>query len=170
MNTLFILLRLIHILFGVFWVGTTLFFVLFFNPVVRAAGSAGGAVMGRLSTTRFSTLMAISAFLTVAAGTIMYAIDSNGFQWNWISSPTGISLTIGSLAGIAAFLEGLMLQKPAIARLSAIHKEIQEAGGQPSAEELQEMQSLQKKLGKVSLRGAMMMVISVIGMSIAFNL
>jgi uncharacterized membrane protein len=170
MNTLFILLRLIHILFGVFWVGTTLFFVLFFNPVVRAAGPAGGAVMGRLSTTRFSTLMAISAFLTVAAGTIMYVIDSNGFQWAWIISPAGMSLTIGSLAGIAAFLEGLMLQKPAITRLSTIQQEIQAAGGQPSQDHLTEMDALQKKMGKVSLRGAIMMVISVIGMSIAFNL
>jgi uncharacterized membrane protein len=33
-----IILRLIHILSGIFWVGTAFFFVLFFEPTIKAAG------------------------------------------------------------------------------------------------------------------------------------
>jgi len=49
MDISMLILRVIHILLGIFWVGTALFFVLFFEPTIRAAGPAGGAVMGRLA-------------------------------------------------------------------------------------------------------------------------
>ena len=46
MNIYMIILRLIHILAGIFWVGTAFFFVLFFEPTLKTSGPAGGTVMG----------------------------------------------------------------------------------------------------------------------------
>ena len=87
MDITMLVLRSIHILSGIFWVGTALFFVLFFDPTIKAAGPAGSTVMGRLTLTRFPMVMALSSILTVVIGFIMYWIDSQGFQFDWITSP-----------------------------------------------------------------------------------
>jgi uncharacterized membrane protein len=170
MNMTMLILRAIHILFGIFWVGTTFFFVLFFEPTIKAAGPAGGTVMGRLALTRFPLQMAVSSILTVGIGVVMYLIDSHGFQVNWISTPPGIAMTIGSLAGIVAFLLGLIVQTPTSARMAALQKEIQGAGGPPTPAQLDEMRVLQEKITNASRWGAVLMVIAVLGMAMAREL
>ena len=40
MNAEFVILRLLHILFGVFWTGTALFMAVILEPRLRALGSA----------------------------------------------------------------------------------------------------------------------------------
>lgn len=170
MDIYMIILRTIHILAGIFWVGTTFFFVLFFEPTLKAAGPAGGTVMGRLTLTRFPMMMAVSSILTVVIGFLMYWIDSGGFQINWISTPSGITMTIGSLAGILAFLLGLTVQMPASARIAALQKEIQAAGGPPTSSQMTEMHILQDRISNASRWGAILMVIAVLGMAIAREL
>ena len=170
MNILMIFLRSFHIVAGIFWVGTAFFFVLFLEPTLKAAGPAGGTVMGRLTLTKFPLLMAVSSILTVGIGLVMYLIDSQGLQIGWIASPPGITMTIGSLAGIAAFIEGLIVQVPASNRLAALQKEILAAGGQPTPAQMGEMQMVQEKITKASRLGAVLMVIAVLGMATAREL
>jgi uncharacterized membrane protein len=165
-----IILRLIHIFFGTFWVGTAFFFVLFFEPTITAAGPAGGTVMGRLTLTRFPMVMASSSILTVAAGFLMYLTDSGGFQINWISTPAGVTMTIGSVAGIIAFLFGLIVQIPASARMAVLQKEIQAAGGPPTPSQMEEMHVLVDRISNASRWGAVLMVIAVLGMAMAREL
>jgi uncharacterized membrane protein len=167
MGIFMILLRTIHILSGIFWVGTAFFFVLFFEPTIKAAGPAGGTVMGRLTLTQFPMVMALSSILTVAAGVLLYLIDSGGFQINWISTPSGVTMTIGSVAGIIAFLMGLTIQMPASARMAALQKEIQAAGGPPTPSQIEEMHVLQDKISNATRWEAALMVIAVLGMTIA---
>jgi uncharacterized membrane protein len=170
MDILMIILRSIHILAGIFWVGTAFFFVLFLEPTLKAAGPAGGTVMGRLILTRFPMVMALSSILTVVIGFVMYLIDSGGFQLGWIFTPAGITMTIGSVAGILAFLEGLSVQNPASIRMAALQKEIQAAGGQPKPSQMEEMNVLQERISSASRWGAVLMVIAVLGMAMAREL
>ena len=164
------ILRTIHILFGIFWVGTTFFFVLFFDPIIKASGPAGGTVMGRLTLTRFNVLMAVSSILTVVVGFVMYVIDSDGLQITWITTPPGVTLLLGSLAGILASLVGFTIQMPTGARMTALQKEIQAAGGAPAPAHLQEMQVLQTRITNATRWGAVLMVIAVLGMAVAREL
>jgi uncharacterized membrane protein len=165
-----IILRLVHILSGTFWVGTLFFFVLFFEPTIRAAGPAGGTVMGRLALTRFPVVMSLSSIFTVTAGFLLYISESSGFQLEWISTPAGITMTIGSLAGILAFLLGGFVQMPASARMAAIQKEIQASGNPPTASQLKELQDIQARVTRATRWGAVFMVIAVLGMAIAREL
>lgn len=165
-----IIMRLIHILSGIFWVGTAFFFVLFFEPTIKAAGSAGGTVMGRLTLTRFPIVMALSSILTVAAGFFLYLRDSGGFQNDWISTPSGITITLGSVAGILAFLLGLIVEMPTTARIAAIQKEIQASGNPPNPSQIEELHALQERMSNASRCGAVVMVIAVLGMTIAREL
>jgi uncharacterized membrane protein len=170
MDIFMMILRIIHILSGIFWAGTAFFFVLFFEPTIKAAGPAGGTVMGRLTLTRFPMVMALSSILTVVAGFLMYWLDSGGFQVNWISTPPGVAMTIGSLAGILAFLLGGAVQMPASARMAVLQKEIQTAGGTPAPSQMEEMRVLQERISNASRRGAALMTIAVLGMAMAREL
>jgi uncharacterized membrane protein len=170
MDISMLILRSIHILFGIFWVGTALFFVLFFDPTIKAAGPAGGMVMGRLILTRFPLMMALSSILTVGIGFLMYFFDSHGFQFNWISTPPGIALTIGSVAGILAFLLGLTVEMPTTNRMAAIQKEIQTVGQPTSPAQMEELHALQERMTIASRWAAVLMVIAVLGMTMAREL
>ncbi len=170
MNVYMIILRLIHIFSGIFWVGTAFFFVLFFEPTLKASGPAGGTVMGRLTLTRFPIVMALSSILVVATGFLLYWTDSGGLKINWISTAPGVTMTIGSVAGILAFLLGLIVQMPASARMAALQKEIQAAGGPPTPSQMAEMHVLTEKISNASRWGAVLMVIAVFGMAMAREL
>lgn len=165
MDFTMLVLRSIHILSGIFWVGTALFFVLFFDSTIKAAGPAGGTVMGRLTLTRFPMVMALSSILTVAIGFIMYWIDSRGFHFDWITSPPGIALTIGSVAGILAFLLGLTVEMPTTNRIAVIQKEMKAAGSLPTPSQIEELNVLQERMSVASRWGTVLMVIAVLGMS-----
>ena len=79
-------------------------------------------------------------------------------------------MTIGSVAGILAFLEGLMVQMPSANRMAALQKEILAAGGAPSPAQMEEMHVLQEKISHASRLGALLMLVAVLGMAMAREL
>ena len=74
MDATIILLRVIHILSGVFWAGATFFLVGFLQPVVAASGPEGGRLMQRLtSQKRFQMAMPVAAGLAVIGAVVNFA-------------------------------------------------------------------------------------------------
>ena len=65
MDEWMILLRIVHIGFGVFWAGTIFFFVLLLEPSLRGAGPAAGPVMGGLIARGYLTILPAAAALTI---------------------------------------------------------------------------------------------------------
>ncbi len=167
MDVLMLLLRLIHMFAGVLWVGTAFFFILFLEPTIEAAGADGGKFMQRLMQTRLAVTLSIASTLVVVSGLIMYWVASGGLQAAWIGSRAGIGLTIGGVAGVLAFVIGLLVQGPASARIAAVQKEIQAAGGPPSPAQMAAIGAQQKRISDGSRWGAVLMVIALIGMAIA---
>ena len=65
MTTLIILLRIIHIFGGAFWIGVGLFNIGFLIPTIKATGPEGQKVMQHLTQkTRFQTMVYTAATLT----------------------------------------------------------------------------------------------------------
>src|SRR2546428_4872640 len=96
-----ILLRVIHILSGVFWAGATFFLVGFLQPVVAASGPEGGRLMQRLtSQKRFQMAMPVAAGLTILSGLALYGRVSAGVQIAWTTSGTGLVLAGSSGAAV----------------------------------------------------------------------
>ena len=167
MDSLMVVMRLVHIFSGVFWVGVTLFMVSFLEPTIEATGEAGKKFMQHLSTrTRFSSAMAVVAVLTVVSGFIMYWRLS-GFRLGWVSSGYGLFLTIGSIAGIIAFFSGFLIQSRSINQLKVVGAQIQASGGPPSAEQIDEMSVLSERISKGGVISAILMSIALVGMSLA---
>ena len=166
--TLIVLLRIIHILAGVFWAGAAFVLAGFLEPNARALGPEGSKFMQRLSgPMRMTTIILISAVLNVLAGAWLYWIFSRGFQVTWITSGHGLSLTIGAVAAIVTFILALLVTRPTLLRMGALGREMQSAGGPPEPEQMAAMQAPQRRLATAGRVGAVLLVVAVIGMSVA---
>jgi hypothetical protein len=137
-----IVLRLIHIIAGAFWVGSALMIALVLLPAARQAGPGGE---GALPMAKISEAMSLASLLTTGAGLLLYGWVSR-FAWGWIVSPVGLGLTLGSLSGLAAFLLGLLSTGPTAKKLAMLGGQIQAAGGPPTPEQRAELGRLQAKL------------------------
>ena len=164
MNIVLIVLRLIHVLAGVFWVGGALAMNFFITPTIMATAEAGQKFMGHLMTqTKFSMMMTIAGLSAVLAGFALYWIDSNGFTSEWMMAGPGIGFGIGAVFALVGFGAGIMIPRggAAMAKLAAQFK------GAPTPEQRAQMAALQKRQKMISainahslLFAAMMMGIS----------
>ena len=68
MNPELAVLRIVHILGGMIWVGTSLFMGSFLMPALATVGPTGGAVIGALKNRRLFTIIPAIALLTMLAG------------------------------------------------------------------------------------------------------
>ncbi len=143
MNILMIALRLIHIIGGVFWVGTSLLFDFFIIPSVRASGEAGQKSLGILITkTHLGEAHGISAILTALAGASLYWIDSQGFTSAWSRSAAGLGFGIGGIFGFLGVITGMLGALP-LRTLAETAAQIQ---GSPTPEQKDKIQTAQKRL------------------------
>ena len=113
MNWYMLVLRVVHVGFGVFWVGTLFFLVFFLEPTVREAGPDAAKVMQGLVRRRLMNVVPIAAALTVLSGILLIERVSGGFQSEWLRSSTGMALSIGGGAAIVAFGLGMLGMRPA---------------------------------------------------------
>jgi uncharacterized membrane protein len=168
MDAILLVLRVLHILAGVFWAGAAFMMAGFVQPAVQAAGPEGGKFMQALvQRSRFSVVMAVAAFVTVLCGILLFGPVSGGSPGSWLSSGRGASIGIGSLAGLAAFVVGFAIQSRASMRMAALGKEIQAAGGKPTPGQAAAMQSAQATISRGGQIGAVLLVICVLGMAAA---
>ncbi len=163
-----ILLRLIHIIGGVFWVGTLLFFAIFLEPSIREAGPDGAKVMQGLMRRKYLNVMPIVAALTILAGLGLLEQVSAGFHPDWMSSPTGITLSLGTGFAILAFLIGVFLVRPAAVRLAALMPQVaQSPDGSARDALLAQAQSLRTRLRRGGRWVAALLAVTTITMAVA---
>src|SRR2546428_10029134 len=90
-----ILLRVIHILSGVFWAGATFFLVGFLQPVVAASGPEGGRLMQRLtSQKRFQMAMPVAAGVATLLCPCLYGRGPPGVQIGWDNLRTEVGSAV----------------------------------------------------------------------------
>ena len=83
-----IVLRLIHILGGIFWVGSALTFFYFVQPTASAtAPESQRFMLHLLGTRRLGDATLAAAIFNVGAGAILIWRDSNGLDATWLTGP-----------------------------------------------------------------------------------
>ncbi len=165
METTRIVLRTLHILSGTLWVGAAIFITLFIEPTVKKMGATGGQFMERLATeSGLVKYMILSSLTTVVTGVVLYAIDSD-FALSWVGTREGIIFTIGTVAGLVAYVTGQFVISPTAARIGALGHEMAIAGGPPSPVQLNEMALLQGRAIRAGRLELILMVITVAGMA-----
>lgn len=163
MNALIIVLRLIHIIGGVFWVGTALLMTFFITPSIQATAEAGQKFLGHLLTkTLLGQVHGLSAVLTVLAGASLYWIDSQGFTSDWMTSGAGLGFGIGGLFGLLGVITSIIhaLNLRALATAAQVQ-------GEPTPEQMDKIQAAQKRLSVVGRVDAAVLILALIFMATA---
>jgi uncharacterized membrane protein len=162
------ILRLIHIIAGVFWVGAVLFVAGFLMPALRAIGPGAGPVMEQIGQVRKLPLYMMAAtILTILSGVGLYWSASGGFQPAWMHSGPGTVFGIGGALAIVGAVVGMAVNSPTGRRLGVLGATIGARGGPPSPAEMAEMQRLQARLASSTRLVALLIVLATAAMAVA---
>ena len=167
-SALMVVLRLIHIICGVFWAGAAMVMAWFLLPASRAIGQPGGAFMQQLMfRQKLRVYVAAAMGLTVLSGLTMYIRMWMITDGAWNASRMGIMLGVGALAGIIAGALGGTAVGKFGQRLMDIGTAVQASGGPPTEEQRAEIQLLQGKMLKFFRIIAVLLLIAVAAMASA---
>lgn len=133
MDLTMVVLRLLHIVLGAFWVGVMIFNAFFLGPAVSDAGPDGAKVMKGLMARNFMTIVPILAVINMLTGIWMYWKVSGGFQSAYVHSATGGTFAVGGLLAITAFVFGMSVARPNMMRAMALGQAAAQAGADREA-------------------------------------
>ena len=112
------LLRAIHIVGGVLWVGGVVVVALFLLPATQALGPAAQPVMQFIMGRRkLPVYLMMLGILTTLAGLLLMMRNVSLTDGAWARSPMGIGISIGAAAAILALIVGMTVSAPAAKRL-----------------------------------------------------
>lgn len=168
MDVTLILLRIIHIFAGMFWVGAALIGTFFLMPAARSSGPEGQKFIQTLMVRlRFPIAISIAAILAILSGFLLYARSSGGFQPSWITSAVGLGFTTGALAAIASFLFGALVLGPTGRKFGAVSAALHTQGTPPTPEQQSEMAKLNARLSTGGLINTVLLAIALLAMATA---
>lgn len=168
MNTYMILLRTIHIVAGVLWVGSAIFYLLFVEPSVKVLGQEGPKFMQNLiDRRRYPLFMNMVSALTVVAGLLLYWNTSGGLQLAWVQTGPGLGFTLGSLVALVVYGIGFFMLRPRAERMGQLGQEIGRAGGPPTPAQAAELHKLGEELSSIGRWDALLLTVSLVAMATA---
>lgn len=168
MDIVMIVLRLVHIFAGILWAGAGFFLLLVLMPAMNAMGQEGIRFrQGFIVKSRFNTVMPIASLLTTLAGVLLFVRVSDHFNSDWLSSDSGIVLSIGSLAGWLAFGHGITTTGAAFKKSAALLKTIEAQGTPPTESQVAQLQALGRKSIRHGRISVLLLIIAIVGMSAA---
>ena len=160
-----IVLRLIHILGGVAWVGAMILLAGFLLPTARAMGPDGGRFLQYLmQRRRMQAYLVVTMLLTVLSGITLYARMAAATQGAWAGSRPGIAYGVGALFAILAAAIGGIIGSSAGRRMLAVGQSIGPGG--PSAEQQAELGRLQRRTALSARLAASLLVLAAGAMAI----
>jgi uncharacterized membrane protein len=160
MQLLMVVLRLIHVVGGVIWVGALVFIATLLGPSVRDAGPEGGKVMAQLQRRHLLEIIPAIAVLTIVSGVWLYWRFTSGFDPAISRSHAAMTYGVGGVLAIIALGMGLGILRPAMQRAGAL---AQQADPQQAAE-LQRLRQRGAKTGQVI---AVLLVLAAACMAVA---
>ena len=168
MDLLTIVLRIVHIGSGVLWVGGSALFFLYLEPTINKLGPDAEKFVDEVVNKRKVPIyFAAASTLTVLGGAILYWRFTNGLHVDVVTSASGLAFGIGGIAAVVAWVGSNLLIPSGLAKLGAIGKEIQAAGGPPSPALLGRMHAAQERLHIVGLLDMILLAVAVLGMASA---
>lgn len=168
MDAVIIVLRIVHIVLGVFWVGTIFFVVTFLAPSVQALGAQGAPLMQQLLQRRYFTILPLIAALTIVAGLLLYWRDSAGFTGDWMGTRSGMVLGTGGVLSVVAFVIGVFLMRnPTLKALALAPKAQQLADGREREAAMQEIQALRQRAATSARWVAALLALATLAMAVA---
>ena len=161
-------IRLVHIVFGVIWVGANVFLTLFVYPAAKKSGKAGNEFLKILpKTNNMPMLMTLSGLITIVSGIWMIYYFSGGFNLSYFNSTFGKCILTGGILTIIAFLNGVFVVRQAGLKLDKIGEELEKSNESPTLEVIKNIEVLSNKIIKATVFEALLLLLATILMAIA---
>ena len=158
-----LILRLIHIVAGAFWVGALFTNVLFLTPTAIALGPDAGKFQFHLIRgVRFPLVMLSSAIITVLAGIWLLWITTDGLKLDLLFSPSRVGFTLGGIVAILTLGVGGLYIYPRIQRVATLMSGPMGEGRPPTPDEQAQLLATRGELlrsGWVVLTGVAIAVV-----------
>jgi uncharacterized membrane protein len=163
-----LVLRLVHVLGGIFWLGSGMFTSFFLLPALAGAGPAAGAVMAGLQRRRLFTLLPTVAVLTMLSGLRLMMITSNGFARSYFATAQGFTFGASGVAAILAFVVGMALARPAAMRAGALGASLAAAPDESSRSALlAQLERARQRAAAANGAAIGLLVLAAAGMAVA---
>ncbi len=167
MDFLVVVLRLVHILTAIVWVGFALFLPLYLAPAIEEAGPEAGKVMGALQRRGLMTLLPLVALASLLSGLWLYWHVSGGFSRSYLLSGPGHVYAMSGLLAIAAYLLGILVTRPAMMRVTGAMQSLGTASPQERERLLAAVQRDRARGTTAGRIGAVLLILAAAGMAVA---
>jgi uncharacterized membrane protein len=168
MHAEFLLLRLIHILSAITWLGSGIFTSLFLVPAISDSPAVIGQVVAGLQRRRVFLYLQIAAGLTILSGLRLIWIDSAGFSASYWDTRMGNTLGMSALLAIVAAVLSFGVSFPARERAGKIAASLSAVTDASEKTKLsQDVARLQKRAGIAALASVGFGLLAASGMAIA---
>jgi len=113
------LLRAIHIVGGVLWVGGVVVVGLFLLPATQAVGPAAQPMMQFIMGRRKLPVYMMSlGIVTTLGGLLLFYRNVSLTGGAWARSPMGVGISVGAAAAILALIVGMAISAPAAKKMN----------------------------------------------------
>ena len=161
-------LRLLHVLGGIFWLGSGLFTSLFLLPSLAGAGPAAGTVMAGLQRRRLFTVLPAVALVTVLSGLRLLWLVSGGLDRRYFASGSGRAFAVSGALALIAFLLGMLLARPTMMRAAQLAATMQSvADDHERAARAERIASLQRRGATMNRLTILLLTFGAAGMAVA---
>jgi uncharacterized membrane protein len=162
-----LVLRLLHVVGGIFWVGATLLQGLFLFPALMESGPAAGAVMAGLQKRKLMSILPVVAILTILSGARLMMIGSASSGGAYFQSNMGRTLTLGAAAGIIALAIGMMVGRPSAMRAGQLNARMAKASDAERSTLAAELAAITRRAGVASKTVTVLLLIAASAMAVA---
>jgi uncharacterized membrane protein len=167
MTTELIILRIVHIVGGIFWVGGVLLTTFFLIPAIATMGPAGGEVFAAIQRRKLSTYLFAASLLTVLSGLRLLWITSGGFSPAYFGTAPGRGFSTAAASALVALLLGMLVSRPAAMRAARLGSTMASAPPERRPEIAAEIGVLRRRSALFGTVVAVLLVIAAAGMSVA---
>ncbi len=120
MRAEFLVLRFVHIISGIVWVGSGVFVAFFLIPALAANRQIMPQVMEGLQRRRVFIIIPTVGLLAILSGVRLLWIASAGFADSYMQTGPGRTFSLGGAAAIIALLLQVFVSRPAGVKLGSI--------------------------------------------------
>lgn len=167
MELLIVVLRFVHVVGSMLWVGFAVFVPFYLAPAVAESGPDGGKVMAALQRRGIMNVLPVLAVATLVSGFWLYWIRSGGLKAAYVAAPAGIAFGAGGLIALVAFVLGMSVARPSMMRAAALMQSLQSLSPEERPQQMASIAELRARGARFGLVVAVLLLLAATCMAIA---
>jgi hypothetical protein len=165
MSTNILILRVLHIGFGAFWVGTDAFLTFLLLPRLRTLGPDIERRVTAALMRFLPPVLMVSSLVTFVSGIFLTGI-MRGWNVNWVlANGWGTAIFVGFVCNIFALIVGFGLLPPLLMRSDKLERSFE--GRQPAVAETEEFDRLRARGTMLTKLNSVLLLVVIISMAVA---